>query len=35
MIFIYIMLATLAGASIWVAIATIFKAPVSTTHSII
>jgi PiT family inorganic phosphate transporter len=29
------MLATLAGASIWVAIATIFKAPVSTTHSII
>lgn len=33
--FIAIMMATLAGAALWVNIATYFKAPVSTTHSIV
>ncbi|MDP2090328.1 MAG: inorganic phosphate transporter [Candidatus Gracilibacteria bacterium] len=33
--FLAIMMATLAGAALWVNIATYFKAPVSTTHSIV
>ncbi|MDD3646723.1 MAG: inorganic phosphate transporter [Candidatus Gracilibacteria bacterium] len=34
-IFMSIMMATLLGASLWIAFATLFKAPVSATHSVI